>query len=149
MAIRPDEDQQPRLRERRLQIVVLDVVEAFLGGEALVEQVEQPCRQRKDEQRAGDAVQDGNLTRQGQAELEEKRGKTQVLRTSSLQRRIRHWSLVIITLRCNNSAEITAVDDGCPAAYHAPHPSSRSTHAQCPRTRRRHRRRRPDRLLAA
>src|SRR3989454_4035734 len=106
MAIRPDEDQQPRLRERRLQIVVLDVVEAFLGGEALIEQVEQPCRQRKDEQRAGDAVQDRDLARQGQADLEDKCGKTQVLRTSSLQRRIRHWSLVIITLQCNNSAQL-------------------------------------------
>src|SRR3989442_3568435 len=99
-----EENRPPRLGERRLQIVVLDVVEAFLGGEALVEQIEQPCRQRKDEQRAGDAVEDRDLPRQGQADLEEKCGRTQELRTSALQRRIRHWSLVMLTRQCNNSA---------------------------------------------
>src|SRR6267143_3521816 len=86
----------------------------------MVEEIEQPSRHRKDEQRAGDAVEDRNLARQGQADLEEKCGKTQVLRTSSLKRRIRHWSLVIITLQCNNSAEITAVESAIGLVHAAP-----------------------------
>src|SRR5258708_38469360 len=103
MAIRPDEDQQPRLHERPLQIVVLDAVEAFLGGEALVEEIEQPCRQRKDAQRAGDAVQDRALARQGQADLEEQRRKTQILWTSCLQHPMCYGRLLTLALHGKSS----------------------------------------------
>src|SRR5439155_16754354 len=89
MRVGPDEDQQAELGDRHRQVAA-HLRETLLGREARIEQVEQPCGEREEEQRAGDAVQSRDPGRRRQANLEQERGQAQVFRTWFLRGRAGH-----------------------------------------------------------